>query len=190
MHCGPKRAKSRARASAARPASEPPSDRPEETAEVGGPRPRARRSEADDGVLGRRAPWHEPTSMGASIAPASHGQREATRLSPRSIIRACNHCTQAGGRVDARGSQGHKGLKRASRHARITQKSCIPASTTRERAHDPLQPDTHLNRRRTLPKRGPKCGVIGRAPPSSKQILVFLGLVRKNGCWSSISTSR
>ena len=57
-------------------------------------------------------------------------------------------------------------------------KSCIAASTTRQRAHDPLLPDTHLNRRRTLPRRWPKCGVIGRASPPSKLILVFLGLVR------------
>ena len=68
-------------------------------------------------------------------------------------------------------------------------KSCIAASTTRQRAHDPLHPDTHLNRRRILPRRGPKCGVIGRAPTPSKLIMVFLGSLRLHRTTTSIGTS-
>ena len=178
MQCGQKCAPSCAQAPAARDASAPPSGRPEERAGAQSPRPRARRREADHDVLGPRAPSPVTTSICASIAPASHGQQAATRLSPRSNTRACSHCTQAGARDDTRTSQGHKGLRRASARPRNMPSSCLRPAFARQRPHDPRPPGTHPNRCLTLPSRRPGFEVRGRAPGRQQLILVFLGLVR------------
>ena len=120
------------------------------------------------------------TSMGASIAPASHGQRAAMRLSSRSSIRACIHCTQAGARDDTRTSQGQKGLRRASARPLDMPSSCLRPAFARQLSHDPRPPGTHPNRRPTLPRTRPGFEVMGRAPAQQMWILVFSGLVRLN----------